>query len=348
MIHKALAVTFTALLFITLSTSSCSGQTEEQALQSLRQLTKDGKLPAESVVETFERRFSGRPSGTLARLLHARIKFENKDFAGAAKLLDTEDFAKKTKLGDYALWLRGQALQSAGDYSGAMSVYERLQNEYPNSIRVNDTKLKSAESAISAGRAAAVPAMLADMTAARNANALLLTAKAFEAAGDQPNAITFYRRTYFFGAGSDAAKEAEVKLPQMAQLLTPMSAEEVVARAERLYALKNWVEADKAFATLMGMSPTWAEPAMHLKRLVTLCQRKEDGRCPDCISCDPAEREGKRTGLLRTDAWICEKQALAASPPNRRGDAAEVSERKANAENVGRCRLRRARRKEQG
>ena len=110
MIHRSLATIFTALLFSVLATSSCSPQTEEQALQSLRQMTKDGNLPAESVVENFERRFAGRLSGTLARLLHARIKFENKDFAGAAKLLDTEDFAKKTKLGDYALWLRGRQL----------------------------------------------------------------------------------------------------------------------------------------------------------------------------------------------------------------------------------------------
>src|SRR6187399_2497028 len=114
MIHKAFAVISTALLFTVLATSSCSAQTEEQALQSLRQMTKDGKLPAESVVENFERRFAGRTSGTLARLLRARIKFENKDFVGAAGLLNTDEFAKKTKVGDYALWLRGQALQNAG------------------------------------------------------------------------------------------------------------------------------------------------------------------------------------------------------------------------------------------
>src|SRR5687768_16693509 len=115
MIHRSFAVLFTAFLFFTVAISSCSAQTEEQALQSLRQLTKDGKLPAESVVGNFERRFSGRLSGTRARLLRARIKFENRDFAGAATLLDTDDFAKKTKLVDFALWLRGQALQGAGN-----------------------------------------------------------------------------------------------------------------------------------------------------------------------------------------------------------------------------------------
>src|SRR4030095_6850061 len=161
-----------------------------------------------------------------------RIKFENKDFAGAASLLDTDDFAKKTKLGDYALWLRGQALQGAGNHAGAISVFERLLNEYPDSVRVQEAKLKRAESAIQAGRQAAVPPMLADFAAARNADALLLTAKAFEAAGDHANATTFYRRTYFFGAGSDAAKEAEAKLAELGQALTSANAEEDRARAD--------------------------------------------------------------------------------------------------------------------
>ena len=143
-------LTFIAFSLVTVS--SCSAQTEEQALESLRQMTKDGKFPAESVVENFERRFSGRPSGVLARLLRARIKFENKDFAGAASLLNSDDFANKTKVGDYALWLRGQALQAAGNSSDAVSAYEKLERAYPSSIHLTDAKLKQAEASIQAGR----------------------------------------------------------------------------------------------------------------------------------------------------------------------------------------------------
>ena len=113
-----------------------------------------------------------------------------------------------------------------------MAVFERLLSEYPDSIRVPDAKLKGAESAIQAGQAATVPPLLADLVADRNANALLLTAKAFEAAGDQANANTFYRRTYFLGAGSDAAKEAETKLSELGQPLIPSNAEEAKAPTE--------------------------------------------------------------------------------------------------------------------
>src|SRR5580765_3883501 len=106
---------FAAVVFIlVILATGCSGQTEDQALQSLRQMTKEGKLPPEDQVNAIETRFAGKKTGGLAKLLHARIKFENKDFAGAAALLNSDEFTKKTSLGDYALWLRGRALQNAG------------------------------------------------------------------------------------------------------------------------------------------------------------------------------------------------------------------------------------------
>jgi len=293
MIHKAFVLIFTALLFSVLATSSCSAQTEEQALQSLRQMTKDGKLPAESVVENFERRFSGRLSGTLARLLRARIKFENKDFAGAASLLNTEDFAKKTKLGDYALWLRGQALQGAGNHAAAITAFERLLNEYPDSVRVEDAKLKRAGSAIQAGRQAAVPPMLAEMVADRNPDALLLTAKAFEGAGDQANAAAFYRRTYFLGAGSDAAKEAEAKLTALGQTLTSANAEEARARSDNFFKNRNYLEADKAYADLSLNYPAALTPAVNLNRLIAAANAKKMPEAQSAFNAMPASAAEK-------------------------------------------------------
>src|SRR5689334_14462642 len=102
-------------------TLNCSAQTEDQALQSLRQMTRDGKLPPEDYVANIESRFAGRKTGALAKLLHARIRFENNDFAGAAAILNTDAIAKLTKLGDHALWLRGRALQGAGNHAEAMN-----------------------------------------------------------------------------------------------------------------------------------------------------------------------------------------------------------------------------------
>ena len=101
-----------ALLTVPLSTS-CSAlvttMSDDDALKTLRELTKDGKLPSEGIVADIENRFAKSKAGALAKLLRARIRFENSDFSGAAQILNTNVFREKTKLADYALWLRGRA-----------------------------------------------------------------------------------------------------------------------------------------------------------------------------------------------------------------------------------------------
>ena len=76
----------------------------------------------------------------MAKLLHARIRFENNDFVSAAALLNTDVIAKQTRLGDYALWLRGRALQSAANHQEALSVFSAVLRDYPASIRTRDEK----------------------------------------------------------------------------------------------------------------------------------------------------------------------------------------------------------------
>jgi len=91
---------FSVLIFLLLSllSISCSAQTEEQALENLRNLTRDGQLPPESVVAEIERRYAGKRTGALARLVHARIRYDASDYSGAAALLDTDLFRTKTKV----------------------------------------------------------------------------------------------------------------------------------------------------------------------------------------------------------------------------------------------------------
>ena len=102
-------------------TIGCSAQqTEEQALQSLREMNKNGKSPTESYVASIESRFAGKRTGALARLLRAKVRYDNKDFAGAALLLTGDEFRTKTNVTDHALWLRGQALQQAATLAPEM------------------------------------------------------------------------------------------------------------------------------------------------------------------------------------------------------------------------------------
>lgn len=280
-------------LLVSLTIACSAQQTEQQALESLRQMTKDGKLPPEGVVSSIESRFAGKRTGALAKLLRARIRFENKDYTGAAEVLNSDVFAKQTKLADYALWLRGRSLQAAGNHAEAMREFAKVWAEYPDSLRAMDSRLLWADSAIQSGSANKVTSELSKLIADWHPRALIAAAKAYEAAGDQQNAITFYRRTYFFGAGTDEAKEAESKLTALAQPLTPQSPEEIARRAENLHAAKNWVETEKAFAELASRFPTALTNELQLKRMDTFSNLKRMADAQGAFNAIPASAAEK-------------------------------------------------------
>lgn len=281
-IERLVSILLSALLLVTIGlTASCSAQTEEQALRSLRDMTRDDRLPPEDLVINIENRFAGKKTGALAKLLHARIRFENKDYASAASILNTDQIAKLTRLGDYALWLRGRALQSAGNNTEAMNAFTSLLRDYPDSVRTRDAKILWATSAIAAGKAADVPDFLKDLSDRNDSDALLLSAKAYEAIGPQTAAVKFYRRTYFFAAGSSAAKEAEAKLTALTQPLTPQTADEALVRADQLYRAKNYTDAATAYATLASTYPSSMSSAVRLRQLTALAALK---RMPDAQS----------------------------------------------------------------
>ncbi|MGE3468366.1 MAG: transglycosylase SLT domain-containing protein, partial [Pyrinomonadaceae bacterium] len=258
-------------LCLILLTAGCSAQqTEEQALASLRQMTSGGKLPPESVVSDIESRFASRKTGALAKLLRARIRFESNDFTGAAAILNSDSFGKLTKVGDHALWLRGKSLQAAGDHAEALKVFDELLRDHADSVRSRDAKLLWATSAIEAGRAVEVPPMLIQLSEANDGDALLFTARAYEAQGSQPEAIKYYRRAYFFAAGSAAAKEAETKLTALGQALTPQTAEEQLARANKLLSAGNFADAGKAFDELAARFSSALTSRVQLLRLTAL------------------------------------------------------------------------------
>jgi soluble lytic murein transglycosylase len=294
MARKALDIFAATAFSIALLTVGCSAQTEDQALQSLRQMTADGKLPPESVVAGIESRFAGKRTGTLAKLLHARIRFENNDFAGAAALLNSDIFKGKTSLGDYALWLRGRALQNAGDHTQAMAVFTRLIEDYPVSTRVRDAKLLRANSAAASGQTASVPALLEDLLSKNDPDALLAAAKAAESQPDRASAVKYYRRAYFFGAGSAAAKEAETKLTSLGDTLAPQTADEIQARAEKLYDARQWADAHAAYLALSAAYPASITPQTRLRRIIVTSnlKRMADAQSAfDSLPTAAAERE---------------------------------------------------------
>ncbi|HEY0458021.1 MAG TPA: transglycosylase SLT domain-containing protein [Pyrinomonadaceae bacterium] len=303
-----------ALLTVPLSTS-CSAfvtpMSDDDALKTLRELTKGDKLPPEGVVAEIETRFAKTKAGALAKLLRARIKFENSDYDGAAQILNTNVFREKTNLADYAVWLRGRAFQAAGKHAEAMNTFAALVKEFPTSLRVREARILWANSAIATGQAAQVPAFLQNLNDKNQPDALLVTAKSFETSGNQAAAIEFYRKVYFYGAGSAEAKEAETKLTFLNQSLTPQTAEEITAGANNLYAARNYAEASAAYATLASAFPAALNPEINLRRLITASNVKNMTEAQNAFNAIPASAKEKEEafynlalGYAKNRLWI--------------------------------------------
>ncbi|MDQ3711730.1 MAG: lytic transglycosylase domain-containing protein, partial [Acidobacteriota bacterium] len=282
-------------------TTSCSAlvtqMSEEQAAQILRVLTKDGKLPPESAVLDIENKFSKTKTGALAKLLRARIRYETSDFGGAAQILNSTAFREKTTVADYALWLRGKSLQQSGNHVEAMNVFAELVQDFPNSIRARESKGLWATSALQSGQADRVPDFLKDLNDKNQPDALLLTAKSYEARTNQTQAINFYRKVYFYGAGTDASREAETKLTALGQMLTPQSAEEIQTRADRFYDAKKYAEAQTAYSNLIISFPNAVTPAINLKRLNTFANLRLMSEAQGVFNMIPLSANEKAEGF---------------------------------------------------
>ena len=260
-------------------TTACSTlvtqMSEEQAAQILRSLTKDGVLPPESIVLDIENRYSKTKTGALAKLLRARIRFETNDYNGAANILDSPVFREKTTVADYALWLRGKSLQQAGNHTGAMNVFAELARDFPTSLRAREAQILWATSANAANQSDKIPTFLQSLNDVKDADALLLTAKSYEQQSNQIQAISFYRQTYFYGAGTNAGKAAETKLTALGQSATPLSADEIKARADKFYGAKNYAEAADAYTTLLVSFPNSNSSQLNLRRVISFANLRK-------------------------------------------------------------------------
>src|SRR5437868_8400439 len=153
---------------------------ELKARETLRTMTRGGVLPSEDAVAQIEKDFPKTTAGALAKIVRARIRLNAKDYAGAASLLDASAIQNYTVIGDYALWMRADALQQANRRVEARAAYEKLARDFPNSLRAREALLRNAQMLIEDGQGAAVPLMLKPLIAKDDPAALLLTAEAYE------------------------------------------------------------------------------------------------------------------------------------------------------------------------
>jgi soluble lytic murein transglycosylase len=301
--------------FLSASCSTHQGsQGEQKAIESLRAMTRGGVLPAEDAVERIEAANPDTKAAGLARIIRARIRMKAGDYAGAASLLDAKVITSRTSIADYALLLRGRAFEQAGRKTEARAAYEQLAREYPASLRAREASLRNAQMVMQDGQAAAVPALLKDLNEKNDPAALLLSAKAYEQTNDQTRALGAYRRIYFFSPTSPESAEAASAINRLGSAPSPASAEEALARADRLFEAKRNADAATAYADAFSRFPATASAQAQLRRGIAAANAK---RTTDAVSALTSVPVG--AGEQRAEALYYLAQAYATS---RQWDAA--------------------------
>lgn len=301
--------------FLSASCSTHQGsQGEQKALETLRTMTRGGVLPSEDAVERIESSYPDTKAAGLARIVRARIKMKAGDYAGAASLLDAKVIRERTSLADYALLLRGRAFEQMGRRTEARAAYEQLARDFPSSTRAREASLRNAQMVVQDGQAAAVPALLKDLNEKNDASALLLTAKAYEQANDTTRALGAYRRIYFYAPTSAESAEAASAITRLGSTASPASAEEGIARADRLFEAQRSADAAAAYNDAFSRFPTSATTQAQLRRGISAANAK---RTTDAVSALTSVPTG--AGDERAEALYYLSQAYATA---RQWDAA--------------------------
>jgi soluble lytic murein transglycosylase len=229
----------------------------------------------------METDFPRSKAAALARIVRARIKLSQRDYAGAASLLNTNLVSAHTSIGDYALMLRADALEQAGKPAEARIVYEQLVREHPSSSQVRKSLLQNAAILTKTGSAGGVALLLKDLVAKDDAAALLLAGKANEQLGDTSKAVANYRRLYFYAAGASESAEARAALDRLGSSISPANADEAISRAERLYESRKYADAFEAYTEALTRFSSVVNPQTQLRRGISAAIAR---KTPEAIS----------------------------------------------------------------
>lgn len=279
---------------------------ELRALEGLRAMTRGGVLPAEDVVARIESDYPRSKAAALARIVRARIRLNAKDFAGAASLLDANVIRDHSSIGDYALLMRGGALEQAGKLPEARAAYEELLAAYPGSTLAREATLRVANILMRGGFAVAVASQLKDLVAKDDPAALLLAARAAEQTADSTGGLSNYRHLYFYAPATAESAEAATAITRLGSSLSPANADEAMARAEKLYAAKRFLDATQAYGDAFTRFPGTATPAAQLHRVIAATGVKKTADAISALNAIPSS-----AGETRAEALYYLAQAYA-------------------------------------
>ena len=148
--------------------------------------------------------------------------------------------------------------------------------------------LQAARILLQDGQAAGIPVGLQPLSAKDDAAALLLTAKAYEQAGDSTRALAAYRRVYFFAPASAEAAEAASAIGRMSSSTAAANADEAITRAEKLFTAKRYSESYDAYTNAFTSFPNSATASLQARRVMAAANSRRYAEASSALNASPA------------------------------------------------------------
>ncbi|HEY3138075.1 MAG TPA: transglycosylase SLT domain-containing protein [Blastocatellia bacterium] len=306
----ALLPIITFALVTPLTVSCQRGPKDPDAgIEELQRLARDGNgKPAVSDLTGIEARYPRSRAAALARFLRGYLYYTVQNYQAANEALDTRMIGSASALADYALFFRAESEAAVNAKSDARRDFNAVYSKHPDSLKAREARLRASEIAIALGDPAGAIKELARMVEANDANAIYVTAQAFESIGKTDQATLQYLRIYYELPATTASVQAEARLAALnaSPKDTPGSFEQERSRADALFDANQYAEAAIAYEQLFARFPEADRiDEIHLRHGVSLFNNKQAANAVGVLA-----RVSDRNPELRAEALFNQAEAL--------------------------------------
>ncbi|MBO0721747.1 MAG: tetratricopeptide repeat protein, partial [Blastocatellia bacterium] len=215
-------------------------------------------------MQRIESAYPGTEEAGLARLLRGYLRYKAKDYQAAAGTLGGSAIDDLTRLGDYALYYRSQALVEAGRKTEAEREFRKLAGAYPSSLLTRSAILQAAGSAMISGNYQTVIEDLTPLVNKNDGTALKLRADALDKLGRTNEEILTLRKLYFDAPQSAEAEKVGDKLAALGSSTSAAEASQLRRRADKLYQAGLFAVAAQAYEQIGRQFPAAASSELSL------------------------------------------------------------------------------------
>jgi len=251
------------------------------------QLLQNRTLQAYAGVEGFARKHSADDAGSLAWLAVGYGRFLDHD---CGKAIDPLSRAKPHAgdIGDYVAFYLANCYIQTGRNSEAIAALAAFEKTYPASLLVRDARVLHANALLTDGRSKEAIALLENDRVPLRSDLEYALGRAYEAAGEIPQAAAVFQHLYFTVPLSPEASGSEVELHKLGNVpgVTPPSFGDRRNRADTLTKAKRYPEAIDSYRDLLKQATPTDRPSIQLAladALLRSGERKEARRLLDSL-----------------------------------------------------------------